>query len=393
MEFYKKYFVKYIDKKHIDKQDTDKQSTDKQSTDKQYIDSQYTDKQYIEKNKYFLIRTAMVILLVAIVAVQGGIEALTLPLKEVVVNDNGSVIRLRTKKSTVGEVLEQNGINVLPEDYVYPSAGERLLAETTNEVYIKRAAPVYINVDGSKLEILTHSETLRDVLNENGIEIDEDDRIEGANLEDKIFRGMSVNIVRVEEGLVIERETISYKVEKRANQRLEQGVERKVREGKEGARELLYRVVYEDGVLKTRELVNDTITSAPVNELVEYGTVAAYTTSRGETFRYSTVLNMRATSYTSSFKDTGKHPDHPEFGITYTGIKAKRGIIAVDPKVIPLGTRVYVECLGNVSDYGFALAADIGGAIKGDLIDLYFDTQEEVDKWGIKKVKVYILAD
>ena len=63
---------------------------------------------------------------------------------------------------------------------------------------------------------------------------------------------------------------------------------------------------------------------------------------------------MRATAYTSSFKDTGENPGHPEFGITYTGIKAKKGIIAVDPNVIPLGTRVYVECSGNIPDYGFA---------------------------------------
>ncbi|NLC68800.1 MAG: DUF348 domain-containing protein, partial [Clostridiaceae bacterium] len=256
-----------------------------------------------------------------------------------------------------------------------------------------RAVPVYISVDGAVLEILTHSITVEDVLNENNIKIDDDDRIEGAVLEDRVFRGMCINIVRVEENLIIESEPISYKVEKRPNQRLDQGVERKVREGKEGIRELLYRVVYEDGVLKTKELVKETIATAPVNELIEYGTIAAYTTSRGETFRYSKVLDMRATSYTSSFKDTGKNPDHPQFGITYTGIKARRGIIAVDPKVIPLGTRVYVECLGNTPDYGFALAADIGGAIKGDLIDLYFETQEEVDKWGLKKVRVYILAE
>lgn len=316
-----------------------------------------------------------------------------MPLKEVTINDNGSVISVKTRKLTVGEVLEQNGINLLPEDYISPSTGEKLLAGAINEIYIKRAVPVYISVDGAVLEILTHSITVEDVLNENNIKIDDDDRIEGAVLEDRVFRGMCINIVRVEENLIIESEPISYKVEKRPNQRLDQGVERKVREGKEGIRELLYRVVYEDGVLKTKELVKETIATAPVNELIEYGTIAAYTTSRGETFRYSKVLDMRATSYTSSFKDTGKNPDHPQFGITYTGIKARRGIIAVDPKVIPLGTRVYVECLGNTPDYGFALAADIGGAIKGDLIDLYFETQEEVDKWGLKKVRVYILAE
>ena len=155
----------------------------------------------------------------------------------------------------------------------------------------------------------------------------------------------------------------------------------------------MYRVVYEDGVLVTKELVQESVVSAPINKIIEYGTVAQYTTARGETFRYSKVLNMRATAYTSSYKDTGKTPDHPAFGITYTGIKARRGIIAVDPKVIPLGTRVYVEGVGKTPDYGYALAADIGGAIKGDLIDLYFETQEEADNWGLRKVRVYILSE
>ena len=350
-------------------------------------------RKYINANKYFFIKIAMIVLLMAIVTIQGGIEALTLPLREVTVNDNGSVIKLKTKKLTVGEALEQNGINIIPEDYVYPAPEEKLLAGIANEVYIKRAIPVYVTVDGARLEILTHSAILSEVLKENGIEVNEEDRIEGAKIEDQVFRGMNVNIVRIKEDLIIEKEPISYKVEKRPNQRLDQGIEKKVREGKEGVRELLYRVVYEDGVLKTKELVKETIASAPVNELVEYGTIARYTTARGETFRYSKVLDMRATAYTSSYKDTGKHPDHPEFGITYTGIKAKRGIIAVDPKVIPLGSRVYVEGVGNTSDYGFALAADTGGAIRGNLIDLYFETQGEADNWGIKKVKVYILSE
>ena len=102
---------------------------------------------------------------------------------------------------------------------------------------------------------------------------------------------------------------------------------------------------------------------------------------------------MWATAYTSSFEDTGKHPDHPEFGICYTGMKAREGIIAVDPKVIPLYTKVYVEVLGDTPDYGFAIAGDIGSAIKGNLIDLYLDTSEAVKKWGVKKVRVYILNE
>ena len=74
----------------------------------------------------------------------------------------------------------------------------------------------------------------------------------------------------------------------------------------------------------------------------------------------------------------------------YTGMRAREGIIAVDPKVIPLYTRVYVEVLGDTPDYGFAIAGDIGSAIKGDLIDLYLDTTEAVKKMGREKSKSYI---
>ena len=102
---------------------------------------------------------------------------------------------------------------------------------------------------------------------------------------------------------------------------------------------------------------------------------------------------MEATAYTASFEDTGKHPDHPEFGITYTGMRAREGIIAVDPKVIPLYTKVYVDVLGSTKDYGFAIAGDIGSGVKGKQVDLYLDTQEAVNKWGRKKVKVYILNE
>ena len=73
-------------------------------------------------------------------------------------------------------------------------------------------------------------------------------------------------------------------------------------------------------------------------------------------------------------------------GKTATGIPAAKGVIAADPRVIPLGTRVYVD------GYGEAIAADVGSAIKGNRIDVCFDTHEEAWSWGVKQTKVYILS-
>jgi len=96
-----------------------------------------------------------------------------------------------------------------------------------------------------------------------------------------------------------------------------------------------------------------------------------------------------ATGYTAGAESTGKSPDHPEYGITYSGLKVTRDLystIAADLDVFPLGTILYIP------NYGYGVVADIGGAIKGNKIDLYFDTVDEVySEWGKREVEVYVV--
>ena len=96
-----------------------------------------------------------------------------------------------------------------------------------------------------------------------------------------------------------------------------------------------------------------------------------------------------ATGYTAGYESTGKTPDHPEYGITYSGIRVRRdhlSTIAADLTKFPLGTVLWIP------DYGYGIVSDIGGAIKGEKIDLYFETEEDVYRhWGKKKIKVYIV--
>lgn len=98
-----------------------------------------------------------------------------------------------------------------------------------------------------------------------------------------------------------------------------------------------------------------------------------------------------ATGYTAGVESTGKSPGHPEYGITYSGVKVKRDLystIAADLNVFPLGTILYIP------DYGYGVVADIGGAIKGNKIDLYFNTVEEVyNQWGKREVDVYVIQE
>ncbi|MGP4040570.1 3D domain-containing protein [Gracilibacillus sp. D59] len=96
-----------------------------------------------------------------------------------------------------------------------------------------------------------------------------------------------------------------------------------------------------------------------------------------------------ATGYTAGVESTGKTPDHPAYGVTYSGVKVTRDLystIAADLSVYPIGTILYVP------DYGYGIVADKGGAIKGNKIDLYYPTVKDVyEKWGKKTVDVYVI--
>jgi len=343
--------------------------------------------------RYFSLKKFAIGLLAVVISVLAGVGLYSNMKKEVIIYDDGKKVVIKTIKSTVNDALSQVGIRLGPDDYINIKPQTELQKKKTNEIHIKRAVPINVVIEGKQDKIMTTAETVKDALADKSIKLNAMDKIIGANQNDKIVKDMKFSIVRVKEEIVSEEIPIPYKTISKDNPKLNHGIRRSVREGTEGKKERVYKVVTEDGKEVERTLLKENVTLNPVDKIVEEGTMLGHKTSRGDTIRYDKVLNMRATAYTASYADTGKHPGHPEFGITYTGVKARKGIIAVDPKVIPLGTKVYVEVVGDTPDYGYAVAADIGSAIKGDLIDLYFDSQSFVNKWGCKRVKVYILSE
>jgi uncharacterized protein YabE (DUF348 family) len=350
---------------------------------------------FIEKFKRFLSRKKQLLIVIAAAAlsVAAGCGVFALLAKDVAIDDDGKIINLITMKDTYIEAFEQNGIAVRTCDYTSVPLESKLDRARLNEISIKRAVPVYITADGKQTMVMTYKDTVKEMLEDSPVKPVENDKLVGADMADSISEGMELKIVRVSESIVSEKESIPFEVRKKPNTKLDKGLERVVQPGEEGILEKLYRVVREDGIEVARHLLSESVLKDPVTMIMEYGTLMNYRTARGEVIRYNKVLDVKATAYTASLKDTGKAPGHPLFGITATGIKAKKGVIAVDPKVIPLYTRVYVEILGNTPDYGYAIAADVGGAIKGNKIDLYYDSQEYVDRFGVKKARVYILED
>lgn len=123
----------------------------------------------------------------------------------------------------------------------------------------------------------------------------------------------------------------------------------------------------------------------PVDQVVHYGTkppLKKLSTKSG-TYYYRKSFMVTATAYEPSAVSCGIYAD----GFTAIGLVAGPGIIAVDPRVIPLRTKVYVE------GYGYAIAGDVGGAIKGNRIDVCFNTVREALNFGRRRVRIYILED
>ncbi|MEX2243400.1 MAG: 3D domain-containing protein [Fimbriimonadaceae bacterium] len=171
---------------------------------------------------------------------------------------------------------------------------------------------------------------------------------------------------------------IPYEVKYVFDREMGSGRLKKVQFGVDGEVRRTYRVVEEDGKVLDEELVEEERTE-PVAAVFHMGKPGNRGDSRG-TYTRSKVVTMKSTAYTP---DAGrKNPTYT----TRTGTRAEFGVIAVDPKVIPLGTLLFVE------GYGFGIAEDTGGAIKGNIIDVCIETRKKALAWGRRDVQVHVLS-
>lgn len=334
------------------------------------------------KHKRFIGIITVVLILAAAVTVYAA------AIKQVSISYDGNTISVYTRKATVGEVLEEQRIVLGEFDRVIPE--KETAVKDVEQIIVKRAVPVSVVEMGQTQQYLTAADTVREFLDDSGIVLGGDDML-SARLEDGVAPGMELIVTRVTKEVQEETVAIPYETEKRANGDMDKGTTRIVQAGAEGSKVQKVEVMYCDGVEQNRTVLEETVVTAPVSEIVEYGTKDRVITSRGDNFRYSKVLTCTATAYDLSYESTGKYPGQPGHGITATGTQCRRGTVAVDPRVIPLGSRLYIEAENGSWTYGYAVAEDTGGAIKGNKVDLFFYTPEEVRNFGRRTAKVYIL--
>jgi len=192
-----------------------------------------------------------------------------------------------------------------------------------------------------------------------------------------------VEITRIEKVTDVVEQPINYAVVTQKDDSLEKGAEKVIKEGKNGVMSKTFEVTLENGKEVSRDLLSEKQVKEKQDKVVAVGTIeVTQVASRGENVsEEGTELYVNSTAYTASCSGCSGH--------TATGIDLKSNpnakVIAVDPSVIPLGTKVYVE------GYGYAIAGDTGGAVKGKKIDVFFPTKAEAYRWGNKQVRIKIL--
>ncbi|RXI48677.1 hypothetical protein DP130_08075 [Clostridium tetani] len=336
-------------------------------------------------NKYFLNGNKAVFIAILVLVT---ISVLVFSTKKTLyVNVDGKEKKIITFKSDIKDVLSTNGIQVGSKDKVIPKIDS--VVNNGDKIYIKRAVNVQLEVDGKRLSIKSAEDNINEMLKAEGIKIKNEDKVLPSKSE-TVKDGLKVAIVRVDSKVLKEVKSINFSTVTKQDNNIGQDENKIIQEGKPGEKVITTKVTYENGKEVTRKVISEVVTKKPVEKIVAMGNVASYTPSRGGNFQYANAMKMRATAYTSDYESTGKNPGDPGFGITATGTVAKRSqggysTIAVDPRVIPLGTKVYVE------GYGYAIAEDTGGAIKGNRIDVYLSSNSEANNWGVKWVNVYIL--
>lgn len=335
-----------------------------------------------------ILNTKQIIIIVTIMIILTIISVDSIFSKEITIRDREQEIVIETLSSRVDKALKKADITLNKHDQLSIDRDTKLKDGMTIEV--KRAFSVKLNSDGNEMDILTAYNRVPDILNEYNITLGEKDRTQ-PTFDEKISPKDTINIIRVKEELVKETVDIPYRTVIKYNNDMEAGQIKKINEGQNGTKEVEYRIVYENGKEAIKEVIDEDIKKEPVDEIIEKGSEKYFVASRGEVMRYKKVMIMSATAYDLSYESCGKHPDHPQYGITRSGTRARPGVVAVDPRVIPLGTKLYVEYLDGSKDYGLASAEDTGGAIKGNKIDLFMENSKDAYRFGRRKVRVYIL--
>ena len=285
------------------------------------------------------------------------------------------------KNSSVGAVLKSGtgaeGDSAEQTDTETESETEKTPEETSAETAEQTFDVTVTFWYRENLRVNVGRVTVRELLSSNGITLNAAQE-QNLNLDAVIDQDMTLSADSVTYTTETEEQTIAYKTEYRNTDSLPEGESRVTQNGVNGSRTVQYTVTYVNGERVGREESSSWISAYPTNEIVSTGVGPnTFIDADGNVREYAYYIDVRATCYYVG-------------GTTASGLPADESVIAVDPSVISLGTRVYVT--GAYGDFGERIAADTGGNIIGNTIDVCIDPNNPyAANFGWRDMRVYIL--
>ena len=225
---------------------------------------------------------------------------------------------------------------------------------------------ITVTVNGKTAQVKTIRNSVNDLLRGWDVTLDKEDVVKPGR-DAELSDGTNVEIALYEVQKEVVSEATAYKSKTEYTSDLLEGESEVTTKGVKGEDKVTYEIVYLGGIEQSRKEIDRETIKKPVTEVIAEGTAVSY-----NGVKYSKVITVVSTGYTH----TGNR--------TATGTNPHRGTMAVDRGVIPMGS------YGYVPGYGEVHAEDTGGAIKGNRIDLFFETRGQAVSWGRRTVDLYI---
>lgn len=326
------------------------------------------------------------------------------------INDSGRVVIHTTYATDPAAVLDEVGLKLGADDTFTTEPGLGV-----SEITVQRKQQITIKHGGNMLNVISYGETVESLLERLSLILTKEDVV-SVPLNSQTFDELNITIsrsVQAEESYIA---VIPYETTYCYDPTLAEGEEKVLTPGVDGQLLCTANVVYMDGEELSRTVLSEDVITQPVNAVVAVGTYVEQAppatqppvatqpspvvkpeftgqpiigdgyiiTPEGERLTYTHVDTFKATAYNNL------DPGCTEYN--YIGTLCRVGAIAVDPTIIPYGTRMFIVTKDGKYVYGIATAEDCGSAIKGKRLDLYFETQDECFRFGIRDCKVYFLG-
>lgn len=299
---------------------------------------------------------------------------------KITIDNCGEKQTISLAKGTVEEVLDRTGITLTDNKSVTPSLNT-VITDDTN-IYVYNAKNIKLTTNGTEMTVKAPEGTVENALNILGYKITDDDILnvdKNAQVEDD----MEITLKKVTYVDEVSTEKISYDTIEKDSDDIMTGESEVSQKGVDGEKEVTKRCKYIDGKYASTKVIGEKVTKEPVDKVILNGTKrGTITDTSGAPVSYRYMVSGSGTAYTAA-----------PGSLTATGVTVYEGGVAVNPAIIPYGSKLYIEAADGSHVYGYATAVDTGGALMDGsaIVDLFYFSYDDCVNFGRRDVNVYVL--